>query len=41
MRAQSLNPARLTELFRHQFTLCRVHKGETLVVLSDLGARRE
>jgi 2,5-dihydroxypyridine 5,6-dioxygenase len=41
MRAQSLNPGRLTELFRHQFTLCRVRKGETLVVLSDLGARRE
>ena len=41
MRPQSLNPARLTELFRKEFELCRVAKGETLVVLSDLGARRE
>ena len=41
MRPQSLNPARLTELFRKQFQLCRVSRGETLVVLSDLGARRE
>jgi 2,5-dihydroxypyridine 5,6-dioxygenase len=41
MRPQSLNPARLTELFRKQFQMCRVRAGETLVVLSDLGARRE
>lgn len=41
MRPQTLNPARLTELFRRQFELCRVKPGETLVVLSDLGARTE
>jgi 2,5-dihydroxypyridine 5,6-dioxygenase len=41
MRPQSLNPSRLPELFRKQFELCRVKRGETLVVLSDLGARRE
>ena len=41
MRPQALNPARLAELFRKQFQLCRVASGETLVVLSDLGARRE
>jgi 2,5-dihydroxypyridine 5,6-dioxygenase len=41
MRPQSLNPARLTELFRKEFELCRVKEGETLVVLSDINARRE
>ena len=41
MRPQSLNPARLTELFRKEFELCRVKPGETIVVLGDLGARQE
>jgi 2,5-dihydroxypyridine 5,6-dioxygenase len=39
VRPQSLNPARLAELFRKEFALCRVKEGETLVVLSDLGSR--
>jgi 2,5-dihydroxypyridine 5,6-dioxygenase len=41
MRPQTLNPGRLTELFRKQFELCRVKSGESLTVLSDLSTRRE
>ncbi|MGH7140639.1 MAG: hypothetical protein ACREHD_33315, partial [Pirellulales bacterium] len=41
MRPQSLNPWRLPELFRKEFELCRVTRGETLVVLSDFDSRRE
>ena len=38
---ESLNHARLAMLFRRQYQLCDVQKGETIVLLSDLGARRD
>src|SRR3954466_1788626 len=36
---EALNHAKLAMLFRRQFELCNVKKGETIVLLSDLGAR--
>jgi len=41
IRVQELNPAKLAMLFRRQFELSRVTKGETVVLVSDLGSRRE
>ena len=41
MRVQTLNPAKMAKLFRQEFELCRVQPGETIAILSDLGARRE
>lgn len=41
MRVETLNPAKLTMLFRREFGLCRVERGETIAVLSDLGSRRD
>ncbi len=41
MRPQLTNPAQLASLFRDQFKLCQVTSGETIVVLSDLGSRRQ
>src|SRR5258705_6190071 len=38
---EALNHARLAMLFRKEFELCNVKKGETIVLLSDLGARRD
>ena len=38
---EALNHAKLAMLFRKEFELCNVHKGETIVLLSDLGARRD
>ncbi|MGH7090752.1 MAG: hypothetical protein ACREFQ_17790, partial [Stellaceae bacterium] len=38
---ESLNPAKLAMLFRKEFALCNLARGETVVLLSDLGARRE
>ena len=38
---EALNHARLAMLFRKEFELCNVRKGETIVLLSDLGARRD
>ena len=40
-RSQELNPARLPALFRQQFELCRMAKGETVVIVSDLTTRQE
>jgi len=40
-RPQEVNPAKLAMLFRKQFELCQVKKGETIAVVSDLGTRRE
>ncbi|MEE2745628.1 MAG: hypothetical protein VX617_01980 [Pseudomonadota bacterium] len=40
-RVQLTNPAEVPDLFRQQFKLCKVKKGETIVVLSDLGTRKE
>lgn len=41
LRSQSVNPAKLTQLFRQQFDLCKVREGETIAIVSDLGTRRE
>ena len=41
MRPQELNPAKLAMLFRRQFELSAVKKGETIACLSDLSTRRE
>jgi 2,5-dihydroxypyridine 5,6-dioxygenase len=38
---EALNHAKLAMLFRKEFELCSVRKGETIVLLSDLGARRD
>src|SRR5216684_4409845 len=38
---EALNHAKLAMLFRKEFELCNVQKGETIVLLSDLGARRD
>ena len=38
---QELNPAKLALLYRRQFELCKVKKGETIVAVSDLATRRE
>jgi 2,5-dihydroxypyridine 5,6-dioxygenase len=38
---ETLNHAKLAMLFRREFELCNVKKGETIVLLSDLGARRD
>jgi len=40
-RSQSLNPGKLTGLFKQQFGLCNVKPGETIAIVSDLGTRRE
>jgi 2,5-dihydroxypyridine 5,6-dioxygenase len=41
LRVQELNPARLAALYRREFELCKVARGETIAVVSDLGTRRE
>src|SRR5262249_32268371 len=38
---EALNHAKLAMLFRKEFQLCNVQKGEPIVLLSDLGARRD
>jgi 2,5-dihydroxypyridine 5,6-dioxygenase len=38
---EALNHARLAMLFHREFELCNVENGETIVLLSDLGARRD
>src|ERR1700686_2414341 len=38
---EALNHAKLAMLFRKEFELCDVRRGETIVLLSDLGARRD
>jgi 2,5-dihydroxypyridine 5,6-dioxygenase len=40
-RAQELNPARLAALYRRQFAMSKVAKGETVACISDLSTRRE
>src|SRR5215212_1468232 len=40
-RAQEVNPAKLVQLYRREFELCRLKKGETIAVVSDLATRRE
>jgi 2,5-dihydroxypyridine 5,6-dioxygenase len=41
IRAPEGNPAGLAFLYRQQFELCRVRRGETIVLVSDLTTRRE
>jgi 2,5-dihydroxypyridine 5,6-dioxygenase len=41
MRPQLLNPASLTGVFRKEFELCAVKRGETIVLLTNLNTRRE
>src|SRR3984957_17393345 len=41
LRVQELNPARLSFLYRKQFELSKVQRGETIAIVSDLGTRRE
>ncbi|MSQ69895.1 MAG: hypothetical protein EXR27_01220 [Betaproteobacteria bacterium] len=41
IRVQEMNPAKLTLLYRKQFELSKITKGETVAVVSDLGTRRE
>jgi len=41
IRVQELNPAKLAGLYRQELALCKVKKGETIAVVSDLGTRRE
>jgi 2,5-dihydroxypyridine 5,6-dioxygenase len=41
IRAQEVNTAKLAGLYRRQFGLSNVQKGETIAIVSDLGTRRE
>ncbi|MDE1974311.1 MAG: hypothetical protein KGI48_14095, partial [Hyphomicrobiales bacterium] len=41
IRVQELNPGRLGFLYRKQFELSKVQRGETIAIVSDLGTRRE
>ena len=41
VRVQELNPGKLPGLFRRQFELCRIARGETIALVSDLGTRPE
>ncbi|MEQ8702218.1 MAG: hypothetical protein RLT05_37350 [Bauldia litoralis] len=40
LRLQEMNPGKLTLLFRRQFEMCRVKRGETIACLTDLSTRR-
>ena len=41
MRPVEINLATLATLFRKEFELCNVKKGETIAVVSDLNSRRD
>ena len=41
MRPQLLNPAQLVGVFRKEFELCQVKRGETIVLLTNLNTRRD
>jgi 2,5-dihydroxypyridine 5,6-dioxygenase len=41
VRFQESNPAKLAALFRKQFGLCKLAKGETVLCISDLSTRRD
>jgi 2,5-dihydroxypyridine 5,6-dioxygenase len=41
VRPADINPAILASLYRKQFGLCNVKKGETIVLITDLGTRPE
>ena len=41
MAGQAINPASMPALFRRQFELCKVKKGETVILLTDFNTRRD
>ena len=41
IRPQEINPGLVPALFEKQLRLCRLRKGETLALVTDLGTRRE
>lgn len=41
IRSQEVNPAKLTGLFKKQFELCKLSRGQTVAIVSDLGTRTE
>src|SRR4051812_43073116 len=41
MAGQAINPASMPALFRRQFELCNVKKGETVILLTDYNTRRD
>jgi 2,5-dihydroxypyridine 5,6-dioxygenase len=41
MRQETINSAKLPALFRREFELCNVRRGETVMLLTDLGSRRD
>lgn len=41
MRHEAINSAKLPGLFRQEFALCNVRRGETVMLLTDLGSRRD
>jgi 2,5-dihydroxypyridine 5,6-dioxygenase len=41
IRVQEMNPAKLAMLYKKEFELSRITKGETVAIVSDLGTRRE
>jgi 2,5-dihydroxypyridine 5,6-dioxygenase len=41
VRPGEITPAKLTLLYRKQFALCNVKRGETIVLITDLGTRPE
>ena len=41
IRTQELNPAKMPGLFRKQFELCKLARGQTIAIVSDLGTRRD
>jgi len=40
LRTAEINPARLTGLFEKQFALCRLDRGQTVAMVTDLSTRR-
>jgi 2,5-dihydroxypyridine 5,6-dioxygenase len=41
LRPQEVNTAKLASLFRREWALCKVQRGETIALVTDLGTRRE
>ena len=41
VRPSELNPAKLAMLYKRELKMCKVARGETIAVVSDLGTRRE
>jgi len=41
IRSQETNPAKLPGLFKKQFELCKLSRGQTVAIVSDLGTRPE